>query len=61
MKKCDLKTFEVGHIYTLCDLFFGAIENKAKKRTMLTAKDWAETIEEAGIYRYKIKEVKCNL
>ena len=47
-RKCDLKTFEVGHTYTMCDLYFGSIENKAKKKTILTADMWANVMKEAG-------------
>ncbi len=45
MSQTTLKTLCVGHTFTLCDLFFGAIENKSYKKNCFTQKDWEQIME----------------
>ncbi len=43
--------FQVGHTFTVCDLFFGAIENKSYLKNCQKPEHWKDIME----------SVKCNV
>ncbi len=43
--------FQVGHTFTVCDFFFGAIENKSYLKNCQKPEHWKDIME----------SVKCNV
>ena len=39
----------VGHTFSLCDVFYGVIENKPYKRQMEKQSDWEKIMQDCGI------------
>ncbi len=40
MKNVCVKTFSVGHTFTMCDAFYGIIENKVYKKQIENQQQW---------------------
>ena len=47
--KITVKAFLVGHTFTLCDVFYGVIENKSYKKQLEQQSDWEKVMTDCGI------------
>jgi hypothetical protein len=56
LKKVVIKTFAVGHTFTLCDAYFGTIENYSYKKNIRHQQDWQDLMNEIkGVTAQSIK------
>ena len=47
--KCILKALLVGHTFTMCDAFFGGIENGSYKKECFKQQDWIDIMRNSSV------------
>lgn len=47
--KLTVKTFSVGHTFTMCDAYFGGVEHKAHKKQCEKQADWEQLMKGSKI------------
>ncbi len=51
-----IKTFAVGHTFTICDTFYGIIENKSYKKQLEIQRDWEHIMNICNIETFNIPQ-----
>ncbi len=51
-----IKTFAVGHTFTICDTFYGIIENKSYKKQLKIQRDWEHIMNICNIETFNIPQ-----
>ncbi len=55
-KSVRLRMLEKGHTFTLCDLYFGAIEQQCFKKQLETQEDYMHIMEDAHCVARELKQ-----
>ena len=51
-----LRMLEIGHTYTVCDLFFGGIEQECYAKQLETQHDYMSCMEKSGCIAVEMKQ-----